>query len=121
MFPGSKFLIGMFDANGNSGGVPSVVYTIAGETTGANASCITMPAPAITVNSNATSKIESCDSVQLFISGGTKPYTVSVAESNTVTTQNFSMGPSDNTFTWVNNLSPGNVVIRKYLQFDIVP
>jgi hypothetical protein len=48
------------------------------------------------------------------MTGGKKPYTVTVAEANTAFSFNSSMGPNDDTFTWVNNLSPGGQVICKF-------
>lgn len=103
----------MFDSNGNSGGVLSSVYSVAGQKTGTNASCIPTSSPTITVTSNSTSKINTCDSVQLSISGGKKPYLVTVAETNAEAPFNNTMGPKDDTYTWVNNLTPGNQVISK--------
>jgi hypothetical protein len=106
----------MFDSVGNSGGVLADIYTVAGQRTGANASCITASTPVLTVTSNATSKISTCDSVQLSISGGVKPYTVSVAETDVLVPFNYSMKSNDDIYTWVNNLSPGNEVISESLQ-----
>lgn len=112
---GSELILVMFDVNGNSGGVLFDTYTVAGDKTAANASCITTSTPTLTIKNNSTSKINTCDSVTFSISGGRKPYTVTVAETNSEITNNSTMGAKDNVYTWVNNLSPGNQVISEYL------
>jgi hypothetical protein len=105
----------MFDSIGNSGGVLTETYTVAGSKTGANASCIpSTSSPILTVTSNATSKINTCDVVKLSISGGQKPYMVSIAETNSEAPFNITMGAKDDIYSWVNNLTPGNQVIRKF-------
>jgi len=109
---GSLLVMTMFDSIGNSGGVLTETYTVAGSKTGANASCISSPSsPILTVTSNATSKINTCDVVRLSISGGQKPYMVSIAETNSEAPFNISMGAKDDIYSWVNNLTPGNQVI----------
>lgn len=116
---GSRLVLTMFDSNGNSGGVLTEIYTVAGTKTGTNASCIPSAAsPAISVTSNATSKINTCDLVQFSISGGKKPYTVSIAETNSEVPFNNTMGSNDNTYSWVNNLTPGNQVIVSVFDFN---
>jgi len=109
---GAQLVLTMFDSVGNSGGVLFDTYTIAGEKTGANASCISTSPPVITVKSNVTSsQIKTCDTVQLSISGGNQPYSVSIAETNAQAPTNVSVGTNNDIYSWVNNLSPGNNVI----------
>jgi len=115
---GSKLVLVMFDANGNSGGVLFDTYTVAGDKTAANSSCITTSSPTLTIKNNSTSKINTCDSVTFSISGGRKPYTVTVAETNSEVTNNSTMGAKDDVYTWVNNLSPGNQVIISIFDQD---
>lgn len=106
----------MMDSNGNSGGILTSAYSVAGDKSSANSSCIsTPPTPVLTVTSNSTNKINTCEAVQISIAGGKKPYLVTVAETNAEAPYNTTMGQTDNIYTWVNNLTPGNAVISECL------
>jgi len=109
----------MFDSNGNSGGVLTDIYSVAGTKTGANASCISTTSPSLTVTSNATSTVNTCDLVQLSVSGGKKPYTISVAQTNSEHPTNTTFQQTnDDVYSWVNNVTPGNQVILSVFDSD---
>src|ERR1700761_4069032 len=101
----------MVDANGNSGGVLTDVYSVAGTSTGSNASCLVSQSATLSTTTNATSQLNTCDNIQISIKNGQKPYTITVAETNTPASFNTTMGSNDDTYMWVNNLSPGQQVI----------
>ncbi|KAJ7253602.1 hypothetical protein C8J57DRAFT_1722471 [Mycena rebaudengoi] len=111
----SQLVLWMVDSQGNSGGVPSQLYTV---TAGASTQCISSPtAPTtFTVKANVSDAVNTCQPWGLTISGGTPPYNVTLAASPGVT--NVTLGPNDSVFTYINRADPGNQMIAAVSDFN---
>ncbi|KAJ7491859.1 hypothetical protein B0H11DRAFT_2008144 [Mycena galericulata] len=111
-FPvGTLLLLGVVDSLGTSGGIDTGVYTIVG---GSTTQCIPSDShPAFTITSNLTSgsTLSTCDGWQLSIQGGTPPYKVTLAPSNSADVVNVTLGPNDSVFNYLNQSPPGSQLL----------
>ncbi|KAF8496353.1 hypothetical protein JB92DRAFT_2990520 [Gautieria morchelliformis] len=105
----SQLAISMADSAGNTGGVGQPVYTVVPSTSG-TACHANSPISPISMTTNTTNAITTCEVLPLRMSGGTKPYTVTVAFLNSVVT-NFTLGAAFDTYNWVNRASPNSQII----------
>jgi hypothetical protein len=94
------------DANGNSGGVPPEIYTVV---SGQSTACLPAAStPAVTMKIDEPSALTTCTVLPIHIEGGQKPYTVTLAIADLVAPSNRTLGISDDTFEWVNQLAPNS-------------
>ncbi|KAJ7712847.1 hypothetical protein B0H16DRAFT_1623429 [Mycena metata] len=111
-FPvGTLLLLGVVDSLGTSGGIDTGVYTVIG---GSTTQCIPSDSrPAFTITSNLTSgsTLSTCDGWQLSILGGTPPYKVTLAPSNSADVVNVTLGPNDSVFNYLNQSPPGSQLL----------
>ncbi|KAJ7903183.1 hypothetical protein B0H13DRAFT_2274858 [Mycena leptocephala] len=111
-FPvGTLLLLGVVDSLGTSGGIDTGVYTVVG---GSTTQCIPSDSrPAFTITSNLTSgsTLSTCDGWQLSIQGGTPPYKVTLAPSNSADVVNVTLGPNDSVFNYLNQSPPGSQLL----------
>lgn len=106
---GSRLFLNIADANGNSGGVPPLVYTVA---PGDSTACLrTSSTPSIQVDFDSANTLATCDTVPLHITGGTKPYTVTIAITDAFAPINATMGPQDDLYEWVNVAAPNSQLV----------
>ncbi|KAJ7720141.1 hypothetical protein B0H14DRAFT_2642758 [Mycena olivaceomarginata] len=102
VFPvGTLLLLGVVDSLGTSGG-------------GSRTQCIpsdSRPAFTITSNLNSGSTLSTCDGWQLSIQGGTPPYKVTLAPSNSADVVNVTLGPNDSVFNYLNQSPPGSQLL----------
>ena len=71
-------------------------------------SCIpSPPSVKVTITPNFTSPITSCQALGMQISGGKKPYTLTLTAVNSPVLTNVSLGAEDDTFTYINRADPG--------------
>ncbi|TDL26558.1 hypothetical protein BD410DRAFT_825708 [Rickenella mellea] len=103
---GTQLLLSMVDSKGVQGGVSGVV-TVAD---GPSSACIPTPITttfAVTVN---TTMLNTCDPLDITISGGTRPYSVVVVIAND-TEFSVPLSPNVNRYTWYNRAAPGQQVL----------
>ncbi|KAJ7712839.1 hypothetical protein B0H16DRAFT_1246096, partial [Mycena metata] len=105
-FPvGTLLLLGVVDSLGTSGGIATGVYTVVGILTGGSTTqCIpsdSRPAFTITANLTSGSTLSTCDGWQLSIQGGTRPYKVTLAPSNSADVVNVTLGKQRTRFSLV--------------------
>ncbi|KAF8176905.1 hypothetical protein K438DRAFT_1846377 [Mycena galopus ATCC 62051] len=114
-FPvGTLLLLGVVDSLGTSGGIDTGVYTVVG---GSTTQCIPSDSrPAFTITSNLTSgsTLSTCDGWQLSIQGGTPPYKVTLAPSNSADVVNATLGPNDSVFNYLNQSPPGSQLLGSH-------
>ncbi|KAJ7511907.1 hypothetical protein B0H11DRAFT_719331 [Mycena galericulata] len=107
---GTKLVLEVVDSLGQSGGIPSTLYTVIdGETT----QCIPTPsteAP-FTIKANVTDVLNTCQPWGLAVEGGTPPYNLTIAPMNSGNITNATFGPDDSVFTWINRAPPGTHLI----------
>ncbi len=60
-------------------------------------------------------QVNTCDAATANITGGTKPYTVSIMPSNGDIPTNFTLGAEDDLFTYVNRVQPGSSFLSEPL------
>ncbi|KAJ6559665.1 hypothetical protein B0H19DRAFT_1145586, partial [Mycena capillaripes] len=104
-------LLGVVDSLGTSGGIDTGVYTVVG---GSTTQCIPPDSrPAFTIISNLTSgsMLLTCDGWQLSIQGGTPPYKVTLAPSNSADVVNVTLRPNDSVFNYLNQSPPGSQLL----------
>ncbi|KAF8496351.1 hypothetical protein JB92DRAFT_2990455, partial [Gautieria morchelliformis] len=108
--PQSQLAISMTDSAGNAGGVGEQVYTVVPSTSG-TACHASSPVSPISMTTNTTKAITTCEVLPLKMSGGTKPYTVTVAFLGAPVVTNFTLGAAFDTYNWVNRASPNSQII----------
>lgn len=106
---GSQMVMVLADADGNSGGNYPFLSTVTGD----DESCIAPQSSVdMTISSNVTSRtLAPCEPLGLITTGGTKPYTVSIAVVNSSVVTNFTLGIDDDTMTYINRADPSSQMI----------
>ncbi|KAH9939680.1 uncharacterized protein BXZ73DRAFT_99296 [Epithele typhae] len=105
---GSKLLLTVVDGLGKIGGFPAQFYNVVA---GSDTSCIpAAPSNPAVVHSNVTS-LTTCDPWGLTITGGQKPYNVSLAAIDSPVITNVTMGPADDVFTFIDRADPGTQIL----------
>ncbi|OBZ72846.1 hypothetical protein A0H81_07009 [Grifola frondosa] len=106
---GASLLLTVVDGDGNIGGFPPNLFTVAGN----DASCLPPMslAQSIRITPNVTSSLSTCQQWGLSITGGAKPYNLSIAAVNSPVLTNVTMGPSDDHFTYIDRANPGTQLI----------
>ncbi|KAG9035207.1 hypothetical protein FS842_003734 [Serendipita sp. 407] len=106
---GTKVLLNVVDSLGNSGGVSRVSYIVGSG-----------PAGCVPSNSNSNLKItitssgnslQTCDTLPIRIEGGTKPYTISLASTDSNSAFNTTLDASNDYFQWINKAPPNQELI----------
>ncbi|KAF8586764.1 hypothetical protein K439DRAFT_917258 [Ramaria rubella] len=101
---GSQLVLSMADAAGNSGGVAPNLYTV---TSSGSTSCHAQnPTSPVSITTNVTKSLQSCEILPIKVSGGTKPYTVTVTALASGAVTNFTLSSQFDTYNWVNRASP---------------
>jgi len=80
--------------------------------------CVPTPpsgAPNITISPNFTSPISTCQPMGMLISGGKKPYGLTLAALNSPVLTNVTMGPTDDVFTYINRADPGSQIMASII------
>ncbi|KAF7346719.1 hypothetical protein MSAN_01810000 [Mycena sanguinolenta] len=108
----TELVLGVVDALGQSGGIDSPLYTvIEGATTQCVPATLSDPTSGFKISANVTDVLNTCQPWGLTIEGGTPPYNITLAELNSGTVTNVTMGPTDTVFTYINRMFPGGQVI----------
>ncbi|KAF5313832.1 hypothetical protein D9619_013011 [Psilocybe cf. subviscida] len=116
---GSQLLLSVADSTGGAGGVPPQLLTvIPGQTT----QCVSTPDVSdqpFTVKANVTKTLQTCQPWGITVSGGTPPYTVTLAETNQPVITNVTMQVQGaNRFTYPNRGVPGGKLIAAVSDFE---
>lgn len=74
--------------------------------TGGSSNCHSTDVSSETKINAETSQVQTCDDLSLSITGGTKPYTVSVVSTNF--TNNFTLGATDDGFNYIDQVDTGD-------------
>ncbi|KAA1470780.1 hypothetical protein DENSPDRAFT_74095 [Dentipellis sp. KUC8613] len=107
---GSQLVLSLVDSEGNSGGVLPSVYGVSG---GGSPSCLSsVPSPSTrpVLSANVTKGLSTCQSLGLTMSGGVRPYTVSIAEVGSATS-NFTLAPEDDSFSYINHAASSTALL----------
>ncbi|ESK90387.1 hypothetical protein Moror_13704 [Moniliophthora roreri MCA 2997] len=104
---GSKLILDLVDSEGNSGGVPPLVYFVEA----GNSDCLPQipDSSDFTVSANVTSVANTCEPWGLRIKGGVKPYNITFFQLNSLVATNVTMGKDDDAFTFINRGDPGTL------------
>ncbi|EJC98247.1 uncharacterized protein FOMMEDRAFT_97153, partial [Fomitiporia mediterranea MF3/22] len=81
---------------------------------GSGSSCLPpTPSTTITISPNVSTSdsVDTCEPLGLSMTGGKKPYTVSIAGMNTVLVSNVTLNDGDDVLTWPNRVNPNNQFI----------
>ena len=126
---GTTLMLSMVDSNGSAGGIPPNLYTVGGEfnldyphsikstshstlPAGIDTSCLPPPTPyEFTVSANVTTTVTTCQQWGITISGGIQPYSVTLAALNSPIITNVTMGPTDNSFTYIDRANPNTQLL----------
>ncbi|KAI0776875.1 hypothetical protein BD413DRAFT_231340 [Trametes elegans] len=104
----AALLLTVMDSAGNTGGFPVSFFNVIAASAGADTSCL-IPAPTAStsrITPNVTTTIETCEPWGLTITGGTKPYSVTLAQIASGVITNVTMGPEDDVFTFIDRADP---------------
>ncbi|TBU40519.1 hypothetical protein BD309DRAFT_899770 [Dichomitus squalens] len=106
---GSKLFLTIVDGEGNTGGFANSFFDVVA---GASTSC-QPPAPKDppVVHSNVTTAINTCDPWGLTVTGGVKPYSISLAAIRAPVVTNVTMGPNDDVLIYVDRADPGSQIL----------
>ncbi|KAJ7839928.1 hypothetical protein B0H14DRAFT_1063842 [Mycena olivaceomarginata] len=111
---GTQLLLGVFDSQGNTGGIDVPLYTV---TKGSSTSCIPPPPPAedapppFTITANVTDTLTTCQPWGLTIHGGIPPYNVTLVALNSTVVTNQTLGADDSVLTYINRQEPNLQVL----------
>jgi hypothetical protein len=84
------------------------VYTVQS----GNPACLPLASTsAITMKIDEPTKLDTCTALPIHITGGQKPYTVTLAAVAAWAAHNITLGRSDDTLEWVNTLAPSSQFI----------
>ncbi|KAJ6503580.1 hypothetical protein C8R45DRAFT_1091356 [Mycena sanguinolenta] len=109
---GTKLVLGVVDALGQSGGIDPPLYTVIdGATTQCIPPTLSDPSSGFKISANVTDVLNTCQPWGLTIEGGTPPYNVTLAETDLGGVTNVTLGPTDTVLTYINRMAPGGQVI----------
>ncbi|KAG8810556.1 hypothetical protein FRC17_002884 [Serendipita sp. 399] len=106
---GTKLILSVVDSLGNSGGVSRRSYIVGSG-----------PAGCVPSNSNSDLKItissagntlQTCDTLPIRIEGGTKPYTVTLASTDSDSAVNITLNANNDYLQWINKATPNQELI----------
>lgn len=103
-------MLSVVDALGNSGGVAQTLYTLAA---GTSSNCLAPTTSGdfkVTID-NTPSTIQTCQTVPIHIQGGQKPYTVTIAATNSAAATNATMDTNNDYYQYINRVAPGQSMI----------
>jgi len=108
---GAQLALSMADAAGNSGGISPVIYTVFSNSS-TNSSChSSQPESPLSLTTNMTNLLSTCDVLYLNVAGGKKPYTVTIASTVDAQVSNFTLGDAYDTYHYVSKNSPNSTLI----------
>ena len=116
------------DANGFSGGIENNLFTVTGEhhicciyaynlkyypldPVDGNPNCLPSTPSTdlmVTANVSTSEQLQTCQLLGLQVTGGTQPYTVSIAALNSNFTTNVTMDSGHDLLTYINRVTPGS-------------
>lgn len=128
---GSVLILTVADVNGFAGGIPGNTFTVTGmhcysiayilnlilpsfRPADGDSSCLPSTPSTdlkVTPNVSASDLLQTCQPTGLEVTGGSKPYTVSIAGLNSAVVTNVTMGPNDDLLTYINRASPGTQLV----------
>ncbi|KAJ7253607.1 hypothetical protein C8J57DRAFT_1348597 [Mycena rebaudengoi] len=107
----SQLALSVVDSQGTSGGVDPPLYNV---TAGESTQCILTPTastPPFTITANVSDAVDTCQPWGLTISGGTRPYNLTLAALNAPVLTNVTLGANDSVFTYINRAEPGTQIL----------
>ncbi|KAL1942340.1 hypothetical protein VTO73DRAFT_6404 [Trametes versicolor] len=109
----AQLLLTVMDSNGSTAGFPAQFFNVIAASAGGDTSCL-IPAPTSStpvITANVTQNLQTCQPWGLSITGGTKPYNVTLGQLSAPVITNVTMGPEDDVFTYINRASPNQPLI----------
>ncbi|KAL5495948.1 hypothetical protein ACEPAI_1412 [Sanghuangporus weigelae] len=109
---GSTLVLTVVDSRGLDGGIDPYIYTVTDNNTTTN--CLpTSPSTSITLAANVSTSeyLETCEPLEVRISGGQKPYTVSIAVLDSMMVTNMTLNGNDDVLTWPNQAGPNKQLL----------
>ncbi|KAK7450136.1 hypothetical protein VKT23_013018 [Stygiomarasmius scandens] len=103
---GAKLILQVIDSQGSSGGVIDTKTVTKGQTTNCVDSTNNNNSDFV-VSSNVTGNLDTCQPWGLRIEGGTKPYTLTIAQTNADAVTNVTMPDDADVYTYINRGDPG--------------
>ncbi|KAL5518320.1 hypothetical protein ACEPAH_2 [Sanghuangporus vaninii] len=109
---GSTLVLTVVDSRGMDGGIDPYIYTVTDSNTTSN--CLpSSPSTSITLAANVSTSesLETCEPLEVQISGGQKPYTVSIAVLDSIVVTNMTLNGNDDVLTWPNQAGPNKQLL----------
>jgi len=98
-------MLSVVDSLGAGGGQPSISITVVGSS-GSTTSCIPpQSSTVLTITPNFTSPVTTCQFLGMQMSGGKKPYNLTLSALYSILI-NITLGPADDVFTYVDRKDP---------------
>ncbi|KAI8977853.1 hypothetical protein BD414DRAFT_157509 [Trametes punicea] len=114
----AQLLLSVADSAGNTGGFPTSFFSVIRTSSrtaapGSDTSCLASPPTPSTprITPNVTTTLETCEPWGLSITGGTKPYNITLAQVASGVITNTTMGVEDDVFTYINRATPNEQLI----------
>ncbi|KAH9848242.1 hypothetical protein C2E23DRAFT_740024 [Lenzites betulinus] len=109
----AQLLLTVMDSNGSTAGFPPSFFNVIAASDGKDTSClIPVPTPStLRITPNVTADLQTCQPWGLTITGGTKPYSVTLGQLNSGVITNVTMGPLDDVLTYINRASPDEPLV----------
>ncbi|KAI0325142.1 hypothetical protein GY45DRAFT_1312648 [Cubamyces sp. BRFM 1775] len=106
---GAKLLLTVVDSIGQTGGFPTSFFNSVAASPGSDTTClIPEPTPSTPrIVSSITGNLNTCEPWKLSITGGTKPYNVTLAQLGAGNITVAPMGPYDDVFVYIDRAGPG--------------
>ncbi|RPD58310.1 hypothetical protein L227DRAFT_193574 [Lentinus tigrinus ALCF2SS1-6] len=101
---GSNLILTVVDSANSTGGFNTNFFTVVDGDTSCQPPAPTNPA---TVTPNVTTTIHTCEHWGLRVTGGVKPYQMSLVALSGQAVTNVTMGPDDEVFTFIDRANPG--------------
>lgn len=125
---GSSLVLFVMDSQGSPGGVPQRVFSVTSTYDiyilftqritkvhlyeDGDSSCLPQsPSVSIQMTANVSGTIETCQPVEFEISGGSKPYKITVVQTNSNVINNNTLGSDATNFTFTNNVNANAQII----------
>ncbi|KAI0819765.1 hypothetical protein BC628DRAFT_964066 [Trametes gibbosa] len=109
----AQLLLTVMDSNGSTAGFPPSFFNVIAASDGKDTSClIPDPTPSTPrITPNVSTELQTCQPWGLTITGGTKPYSVTLGQLNSGVITNVTMGPLDDVLTYINRAAPNEPLI----------
>lgn len=87
---------------------------VAGSSTECVPAALSSPPADFKISTNVTDKLKSCDPWGISVSGGVKPYKITIVAANSPVATNVTLAPGDDAFTYINRADPDTQMVAAF-------